>query len=59
MAVAKALGARRILAIDVNQHRLNFAKNYCATDVHAAIPKYTGEENMSYSRRHVSPWTTC
>ncbi|KAK2599471.1 hypothetical protein N8I77_011224 [Diaporthe amygdali] len=51
MAVAKALGARRILAVDVNQHRLKFAKDYCATDVHAAIPKNT-EENITYSRRH-------
>lgn len=59
MAVAKALGARRILAVDVNQDRLNFAKDYCATDVHAAIPKNTGEEIISYSRRHVSPWTAC
>ncbi|KAJ0109752.1 D-xylulose reductase A [Diaporthe amygdali] len=52
MAVAKALGARRILAVDVNQHRLKFAKDYCATDVHAAIPKNTGEDNINYSRRH-------
>lgn len=54
MAVAKALGARRIVAVDVNEQRLDFAKGYCATDVHAAIPKNSGEDNMSYSKRHVS-----
>ncbi|KAI8261389.1 hypothetical protein K4K56_006121 [Colletotrichum sp. SAR 10_98] len=52
MAVAKALGARRILAVDVNEQRLDFAKDYCATEVHAAIPKNSGEDNMSYSKRH-------
>lgn len=54
MAVAKALGARRILAVDVNEQRLDFARNYCATDVHTAIPKNPGEDNMTYSKRHVS-----
>ena len=54
MAVAKALGARRILAIDVQAQRLEFAKSYVATDVHAALPKEPGEDNMTYSKRHVS-----
>ncbi|KAJ0374691.1 hypothetical protein COL26b_007012 [Colletotrichum chrysophilum] len=31
---------------------LDFAKDYCATEVHAAIPKNSGEDNMSYSKRH-------
>ncbi|KAJ5634250.1 hypothetical protein N7528_002092 [Penicillium herquei] len=52
MAVAKALGARRILAIDVQPHRLEFAKNYAATDIHVAIPKEQGEDNMTYAKRH-------
>lgn len=55
MAVAKALGARRILAIDVQEKRLEFAKQYAATEVHAAIPKNPGEDSMAYSKRHVSP----
>ena len=54
MAVAKALGARRILAIDVQQQRLEFAKKYAATDIHVALPKEQGEDNMTYSKRHVS-----
>ena len=53
MAVAKALGARRILAVDVQPHRLEFAKNYAATDVHVALPKEPGEDNATYSKRHV------
>ncbi|EXJ77295.1 hypothetical protein A1O3_10453 [Capronia epimyces CBS 606.96] len=52
MAVAKALGARRILAIDVQPHRLEFAKGYAATDIHVASPKEPGEDNMTYSKRH-------
>jgi D-xylulose reductase len=54
MAVAKALGARRILAIDVNQQRLDFAASYLGAEVHAAIPKLLNENGMAYSKRHVS-----
>lgn len=31
MAVAKALSASRIIAVDINQTRLDFAKSYAAT----------------------------
>jgi threonine dehydrogenase-like Zn-dependent dehydrogenase len=54
MAVCKALGARRILAVDVQENRLKFAKDYAATDIHQAIPKLPGEDQMAYSKRHVS-----
>lgn len=53
MAVAKALGARRILAIDVQPQRLEFAKQYVATDIHIATPKEAGETLRDYSKRHV------
>jgi D-xylulose reductase len=33
MAVAKAIGARRVVAVDINQARLDFAKSYAATDI--------------------------
>lgn len=33
MAVARALGARRVIAVDINKERLDFAKSYAATDV--------------------------
>jgi D-xylulose reductase len=33
MATAKALGARRIIAIDIQESRLQFAKSYAATEI--------------------------
>jgi threonine dehydrogenase-like Zn-dependent dehydrogenase len=36
MGVAKGMGARTIVAVDINEERLNFAKTYAAT--HAYIP---------------------
>lgn len=41
MAVAKGLGASRIVAVDINEERLNFAKGYAATDVYVPVsPTY-------------------
>jgi len=47
MAVAKASGASRIIAIDVNSARLDFAKTYVATDVYLppSIEQGEGQEN--------------
>ena len=36
MAVAKGLGARAVIAVDINNDRLAFAKSYCAT--HTYLP---------------------
>jgi threonine dehydrogenase-like Zn-dependent dehydrogenase len=33
MAVAKALGARRVIAVDIQKERLDFAKGYAADDI--------------------------
>lgn len=33
MAVAKAVGARRVVAVDINASRLEFAGKYAASDV--------------------------
>ena len=33
MAVAKALGARRVIAVDIQKERLDFAKSYAADDI--------------------------
>ncbi|WRT66406.1 uncharacterized protein IL334_003362 [Kwoniella shivajii] len=52
MAVAKALGSRRIIAIDIQEERLNFAKSYAATDIHVASPMIKGESKTDYSKRH-------
>ena len=37
MAVAKSLGARRVIAVDINQERLDFAKSYAATDIYLPV----------------------
>ena len=37
MAVAKALGARRVIAVDIQQERLDFAKSYAATDIYLPV----------------------
>ena len=51
MAVAKASGASRIIAIDVNSARLDFAKTYAATDIYLPPNSEQDESNLEYSRR--------
>ncbi|KAF8556965.1 GroES-like protein [Imleria badia] len=51
MAVAKALGASRIVAVDVVLGRLEFAKSYAATDVYQPPPVAEGESRITYSKR--------
>ncbi|KAI5478117.1 xylitol dehydrogenase [Pseudohyphozyma bogoriensis] len=51
MAVAKALGARSVIGVDIQQDRLDFAKEYAATDVYVPGPVKEGEERVEYSRR--------
>jgi D-xylulose reductase len=51
MAVAKASGASRIIAIDVNSTRLNFAKTYAATDIYLPPNIEESEGCLEYSRR--------
>ncbi|WWD03026.1 hypothetical protein V865_001070 [Kwoniella europaea PYCC6329] len=52
MSAAKALGARRIVAIDVQQQRLDFAKSYVASDIFVASRMEKGESKEVYSQRH-------
>ena len=44
MGVAKGLGAAKIIAVDINQERLAFAKKYAATHTYTpvsrAVPPY-------------------
>lgn len=54
MAVAKAFGARRIIAIDVQPGRLEFAAQHLRVETHIASPVEKGEERGVYTRRHVS-----
>ncbi|GMK57241.1 hypothetical protein CspeluHIS016_0400750 [Cutaneotrichosporon spelunceum] len=51
MAVAKALGAARVVAVDIQQERLNFAKSYAATDVFLPPKKNDGEDTEAYAER--------
>jgi D-xylulose reductase len=51
MAVAKAIGASRIIAIDILQSRLDFAKKYAATDMFLPPPLQEGESATVYSQR--------
>jgi len=51
MAVAKAIGASRIIAVDILQSRLDFAKAYAATDVFRPPPLQEGEPATVYSQR--------
>ena len=37
MGVAKGLGAGKIIAVDINQERLDFAKGYAATHIHTSV----------------------
>ncbi|EKM59197.1 uncharacterized protein PHACADRAFT_249477 [Phanerochaete carnosa HHB-10118-sp] len=52
MAVAKALGARRIIAVDILSSRLEFAKSYAATDVYLPPKPNEGESKIQYSERN-------
>lgn len=51
MAVAKGLGAKKIIAIDINEDRLKFAQNYAATHVYRPLAPREGESRSEYSVR--------
>ncbi|KAG6854835.1 hypothetical protein C0991_012025 [Blastosporella zonata] len=52
MAVAKALGASRVIAVDINPARLEFAKGYAATHTYLPPNMEEGETRPAYSRRN-------
>ena len=52
MAVAKALGASRVIAVDIVPSRLEFAKSFAATDVYLPPKLNAGETKMQYSERN-------
>lgn len=54
MAVAKALGAARVVAVDIQQERLDFAKSYAATDVFVPPKKNDGESMDEYTERNAA-----
>ncbi|KAF8339025.1 xylitol dehydrogenase [Cantharellus anzutake] len=51
MAVARALGAKRVIGIDIVKERLAFATSYAATDVFLPPKPEEGENKIDYSRR--------
>ena len=58
MAVAKALGASRIIAVDIIPGRLEFAKKYAATEVYLPPKPEDGESKVDYSRRNAENMKT-
>ncbi|KAF9269140.1 xylitol dehydrogenase [Marasmius fiardii PR-910] len=52
MAVAKALGASRIIAVDIVPSRLEFAKQYVGAETYQPISPNEGEPRIEYSRRN-------
>ncbi|CCM03159.1 uncharacterized protein FIBRA_05281 [Fibroporia radiculosa] len=57
MAVAKALGARRVIAIDIVPARLEFAKGFAATETFVPPKMEPGEARMRYSERNAKKMT--
>lgn len=54
MAVAKAIGASRIIAVDIVPQRLEFAKKYAATETYLPLKSNEGESKIDYSRRNAA-----
>ncbi|KAI0774214.1 xylitol dehydrogenase [Fomes fomentarius] len=52
MAVARALGASRVIAVDIVPSRLEFAKQYAATETYTPPKLQEGESRIDYSRRN-------
>jgi D-xylulose reductase len=52
MAAAKAMGAERIIGVDISPPRLAFAKEYIATDVWKPVPPEEGDQGMAYAFRN-------
>lgn len=52
MAVAKALGASRVIAVDIVPSRLEFAKTYAATETYLPPKPQEGESQLAYSERN-------
>ncbi|KAI0081715.1 xylitol dehydrogenase [Panus rudis PR-1116 ss-1] len=52
MAVARALGASRVIAVDIVPSRLEFAKSFAATDICVPPKMEEGESKIAYSERN-------
>lgn len=54
MAVAKALGASRIIAVDIVPSRLDFAKTYAATDAYLPPATKPDDSKLEYSKKNAA-----
>ena len=54
MAVAKAYGARTIIASDVSEKRVNFAKSYAATHAFVGKKRPEDKEIMEWNREQAA-----
>lgn len=52
MAVAKALGAKRIIAADIVPSRLEFAKSYVGAEPYRPLSPNKDEVKLDYSKRN-------
>ena len=52
MATARALGAKRVIAVDIVPSRLDFAKSYAATDIYLPPRMEPGEDKLAYTERN-------
>ncbi|KIJ99359.1 hypothetical protein K443DRAFT_173424 [Laccaria amethystina LaAM-08-1] len=52
MAVARALGASRIIAVDINPDRLGFAKQYAAAQTYLPVEANEGESAIDFIKRN-------
>jgi threonine dehydrogenase-like Zn-dependent dehydrogenase len=52
MAVCQALGARNVIAIDMNEERLKFAKEYAASQTYLSAPGGDMEKSL-YAKQQV------
>lgn len=53
MAVAKALGARRVIAVDIIQSRLDFAATFAGAETFLPSKTNEGEKRIDFSKRTV------
>ncbi|ODO09782.1 hypothetical protein I350_01999 [Cryptococcus amylolentus CBS 6273] len=51
MAVAKGMGANTIVAVDINEERLQFAREYAATHTYIPVKPNAEEKPLAYSER--------
>ncbi|TFK91478.1 xylitol dehydrogenase [Polyporus arcularius HHB13444] len=57
LAVARALGASRVIAVDIVPSRLEFAKQYAGAETYLSAKRQEGESPLAYSQRNAQAMT--